>query len=268
MSVSGIDLDAVYESPSRNLVLVVDDDPDTTRLLKLTLRSAGLDVMGALSGYEALRKCADVRPDLVLLDIMMPEVDGWETFRRLRHFADIPVVVVSARSNKDEIVAGLESGVDDYVVKPFHPDEVVARVRAVLRRSREQSNGFDGLVFPQQDLVLHWDTRQALVKGERVDLSPKEFELLMSLARRAPQPVAYHEIAEEIWGADSEASRNRIKYLIFQLRQKLEADPSEPVLIVNRLGFGYQLDSEPGGSADYPPQAGPREVPARSEEKS
>ncbi len=241
----GIDLDELLRRPSRPRVLIVDDDADTVEILKLALRKAGMDVMGALDGYQALTKCAEMRPDLVLLDLMMPEFGGLEVFRRLREFSEVPVVMLSARSSKGEIVTGLESGVEDYLPKPFHTPELIARIRAVLRRSQPASAEHLA-VFPREGLVIKFDTRQVMLGGKQVKLPQKEFALLETLAASAPRPVSYEAIAMRIWGEDKPLIRNRIRYLVFLLRRRLEVDPSQPKLILNFPQFGYQLDCELG----------------------
>ncbi len=239
----GLDLDQVYASGSRHRVLVVDDDQDTVQLLKLALRKVGMDVLGAVDGHEAVRKCAEAQPDVVLLDIMMPDLDGWETFRMIRQFSHVPVMIVSARSAKEEIVRGLETGVDDYLTKPFFMPELVARVRAVLRRARaEEGEPVTVFAFPRHRFVIDTETRRVLRHGTRVRLSPKEYSLLELLATHAPKPVSYDDIAHHLWGKIPPQARSRIKYLVHLLRRKLGDDPQNPSLILTHSGFGYQME--------------------------
>ncbi|MGD2252442.1 MAG: response regulator transcription factor [Anaerolineales bacterium] len=240
----GFDLDELYSMNPRARVLIVDDDPDIVTLLKLTLRKAGLDVAGALDAEEAIQKCAEFQPDIFLLDLMMPVVDGWEIFRRLRQITDAPVVIVSAKGQKQDIVRGLETGADDYVAKPFYPPEVVSRVRAVLRRAGPTAP-ITTRIFPDIQLAVDLETHEVLFRGGSIALSPKEFAVLSALAKHAPKPVAYQAIAEEVWGEDSLDVRNRIKWVIHRLRGKLGNGEHEPSVIVNRIGFGYQLRTGP-----------------------
>jgi two-component system KDP operon response regulator KdpE len=237
----GVDLDDLPASEERGRVLIIDDDPDMVQLLKRTVRSAGMDVTGALNAKDALAKCIRHPPDVLLLDLMMPEVDGWETLKGLRKYTDAPVVVVSAKASKEEIVEGLESGADDYITKPFYPPELISRVKAVMRRSGP-SQQQSVLNFPDIELSLDMSTRQAEIRGRAVDLSAKEFNVLSILAQEAPKPVRYEIIAVEVWGEYQIKMRNRIKWLVHNLRRKLEEEAAEHEIIKNRVGFGYQLN--------------------------
>jgi DNA-binding response OmpR family regulator len=204
------------------------------------IRNAGMDVVGAFSGIEALEKCSDLQPNIILLDLMMPGMDGWETYNRLRKLTDAPVIVVSADSKKENVVKGLNIGFDDYVTKPFFPPELVARVNVVLRRAG-QSKPVTARIFSAIGLVIDFETHDVLLREKVVQLSPREFAILQALAKKAPRMVRYEEIAAGIWGEDNVKIRNRIKYLIYLIRQKMENDPNNPELILNREGLGYQL---------------------------
>lgn len=240
----GIDLDDLPSSTKRGRVLIIDDDPDMVQLLKLTVRAAGMDVTGALDASDALAKCLRYPPDILLLDLMMPEVDGWETLKRLRKITDAPVVVVSAKTDKDEVVEGLDNGADDYITKPFYPPELVSRVRAVLRRAGP-SQQVSVLNFPEIELMLDLSTWQTEIRGHAIDLSAKEFSVLSTLARNAPKPVRYETIATEAWGEYQPKMRNRIKWIVHNIRRKLGEESSRK-LIENRVGFGYQLNTGDG----------------------
>lgn len=237
----GVDLDAYQEKPAAQRALIVDDDPDTVDLLKIIISNAGMDVVGAFSGREALQKCADLHPAVILLDIMMPEMDGWETYDGLRKITDAPVIGVTADTKKENVVRGLDLGFDDYVTKPFFPPELVARVNTVLRRA-SSAQPVTVRVFPESGISIDFETHEVLIGERRIELSPREFAILAVLTLKAPRMVRYEEIATEIWGEDNIRIRNRIKYLIYLLRQKLETDPNNPILILNREGLGYQLN--------------------------
>jgi DNA-binding response OmpR family regulator len=239
----GIDLDEIRNS-SRHAVLVVEDEPDTVFLLKQILRMAGYNVLSAANGFEAIQKCQETRPDLVLLDLMMPQMDGWETYSHLREISDMPVIIISAIHNKDEVVRALRLGMDDYITKPFVNAEVVARVQAVLRRAKP-TREVDRMVFPHPGLIIDLTTQEVILEDKRVQLTGKEFAILSTLARHAPDVVQYQVIAETVWGKDTPQVRNRIKYLVYLLRQKLEQVSGDPDLIsnVDRLGYKLQVGS-------------------------
>ena len=239
----GIDLDAVQEFGNQRVVLVVEDDPDTLNLLKLTLTRAGLNVVGALDGKQAIRKWMDVNPNVVLLDLMMPEMDGWETLSQLRAITDAPIIILSALSQKEQVVRGLRGGADDYVTKPFIGDEVVARIEAAMRRAGPQTP-VSVLVFPELGLSVDLKAHQVTYRSQLIDLTPREFSVLEILAKQHPKPVSYETLAKEVWGQDNEKIRERIKWIVYLLRQKIEKDPSNPELILNKTRFGYQLAVE------------------------
>jgi DNA-binding response OmpR family regulator len=238
---SGVDLDEVYAS-ERHSVLVVEDDYDTLMLLKQILRSAGFNVMGAMNGGEAIKKSAEIKPDLVLLDLMMPEMDGWETFRYLRQMSDVPVIVISAMSNKEEIVKALRLGIDDYLTKPFFNAEVIARAQAVLRRYGK-SEDVSRLVFPDVDLVIDFQTQKVTLRDQSVQLTNKEFAVLSVLARSAPEVVNYQTIAQQVWGMDTPDVRKRIKYLVYIIRRKFQSLDHERELISNVDRLGYRMNT-------------------------
>lgn len=243
MQAPGLDLDAVQELGSQRVVLVVEDDPDTLNLLKLTLRRAGMNVVGAMDGKQAIRKWMETNPNIVLLDLMMPEMDGWETLAQLRAISDAPIIILSAMSQKENVVRGLREGADDYVPKPFVGDEVVARVEAALRRAGPKTP-VSKLAFPEQGLSLDLETRQVTFREQLIDLTPREFAVLEILAKQHPKPVSYEQLAQEVWGEDNDKIRERIKWIVYLLRQKIEQNPSQPELILNKTRFGYQLAAD------------------------
>jgi len=239
---TGIDLDEIHAT-ERKRVLVVEDEIDTIFLLKHILRLAGFNVLGATSGREALKKCAELKPDLVLLDLMMPEMDGWQTYDYLRRVSNVPVIIISALGSKEEVVRALQTGVDDYVTKPFYNAEVVARVNAVLRRSHKPQD-LSRLIFPQVDLVVDCMTQEVDIAGEHIQLTSKEFAVLAVLAKHAPAIVSYATIADAVWGEDTPEVRKRTKYLVYLLRRKFERIPGGADLILNVDRLGYKLQTE------------------------
>jgi DNA-binding response OmpR family regulator len=238
----GLDLDAIARTPYRPRVLIVDDDLDMVLLLKQILRQAGFDVAGAFTGNEAITKCSAANPDVILLDLMMPEMDGWAIYQDLRKITDAPVMIVSAISNKDSVVRGLQIGADDYLTKPFYNAEVVARVVNIMRRTGPRT-AHKAYYFPEIKLRLDLETRSVQLRDQSIQLSAKEFAVLELLAKQAPSMVPYKKIAMEVWGIDNPEVRKRIKYLIFLLRRKLEADPGNPTMIVTVERVGYRLQT-------------------------
>ena len=237
----GLDLDAMLNAPARPRVLIVDDEPDTVSLLKLILRQSGCDVFGALSCEEALSKCGSSEPDVILLDLMMPDVDGWQTYDNLRQVTDAPVMIISALNGKESVVRGLETGAEDYLTKPFANDEVSARVHNIVRRQAVQKRNGREIYFPETHLRIGLATH-SVTRGDRtVYLSGREFEVLVLLAKYAPEAVTYKAIAQEIWGEYTEDAHKRIKYLIFLLRRKLEDDPDNPEMLITVSRVGYRL---------------------------
>ncbi len=239
----GIDLDELDIS-QRKRVLVVEDELDTVYLLKQILRMAGFNVLSATTGREALLKAAEQEPDLVLLDLMMPEMDGWEILDHLRQMIDkVPVIIVSAKASKDDVVKGLAAGADDYISKPFYNAELSERVKAVLRRASKPRE-LSRLVFPDIEMNLDLNMQEVTIKDQSMRLTPKEFDILSLLAKHSPAIVSYESIADNIWGEDSPEIRRRIKYLIYLLRRKFENIQADPDLILNIDRLGYKLQTE------------------------
>lgn len=236
----GLDLDSFETAIPHKRAMIVDDEPDTVEMVKLILTNAGIDVISAPNGKVALEKCLRLSPDIILLDIMMPEMDGFEIFERLRKFTETPVIFFTAKSQKEDLVKGLQIGADDYITKPYHPAELVARVNNTFRHN-DGKQAVNGYYFPNLGLKISVETREVTINNQTVPLTSRELALLSILARNANNWATHQTIGEEIWGEDDEKSRKRIKYLIFLLRRKLEKNPSRPVLILSRDGLGYKL---------------------------
>lgn len=238
----GVDLDQV-DGQERQRILVIDDEADTSYLLKQILRIAGYNVLSAANGAEAIKKTMEYSPNLILLDIMMPEMDGWETFEYLKRMTNVPVIVVSALTSKDHIVDGLRQGIDDYIPKPFYNAEVIERVNAVLRRTNRPQE-ITRLVFPSVGLTIDLINQEVELLGNSIRLTPKEFSVLSALAKNAPAIVPYEKISHLVWGEDSADVRKRTKYLIYLLRQKFDKISSGSQLILNVDRLGYKLQTE------------------------
>ena len=239
----GVDLDLVATGHKRITVMIVDDEPETIRMTKTILMNAGMDVVGAENGLEAIERCPHVQPDAILLDLMMPEMDGFQTFSHLRTLTTAPIILLTARSLKDDIVNGLKFGADDYLTKPFYPPELIARINTVVKRAKFIPP-VSTYSFPTISLTIDLEAREVILREHKVYLPNKEFEILSILAQQAPKMVTKEGIARDIWGEDNPKIQNRIKYFIHVLRGKLELDPDHPKLILSRGGMGYRLASE------------------------
>jgi two-component system response regulator VicR len=209
-------------------ILVVDDELDLTMLLQRILVREGYQVQTAEDGTAGLRLAYSFQPDLILLDVMMPEMDGWTMLRRLREFCDVPVIFLTAVGGLEPTIDGLDLGADDYITKPFARAELVARVQAVLR--------FDG-----GNLVIDPSIYSVSVRGQDVSLTPTEYELLLYLALNAGRVLTYEDILVQVWGEEYEGSDSNVKVYVRRLRHKIEENPSEPRYILNHWGVGYSL---------------------------
>lgn len=221
-------------------ILVIDDEETTVKLISILLERKGYEVVKAYRAEDGLRKAYRTHPDLVLLDIMMPDMDGWEVCKRLRELSDVPIVFLTARTETEDIVRGLELGADDYVVKPYDNDELIARVRAHLRRA-PKSDMLEELVFDGGQFTVNLMNREVTVRGEEQHLTPKEFALLSVLARNAGRVVTRKELVTEAWGQEYGDAIDSLKLYIHYLRKKVEVDPSHPQYILTSRGVGYRF---------------------------
>jgi DNA-binding response OmpR family regulator len=226
-------------------ILVVDDEASVSEVVGLYLRREGFDVRSAANGRQALESIRECPPALVILDVMLPEVDGIEIMRRLRddQKSNIPVIMLTARSQEIDRIYGLELGADDYVTKPFSPAELVARVKAVLRRT-----GGSGLLVGDQRVVAHGElsidpaTRIVELQGQEIDLTATEFNLLWFLASHPRQVFSRDQLLENVWGYSEYVDPSTVTVHIRRLREKIENDPSKPQLLLTVWGVGYKLD--------------------------
>lgn len=221
-------------------ILVIDDEEPTAQLIELLLKRREFEVIKAYRAEEGLRQAYRHQPDLVLLDIMMPDMDGWEVCKRLREMSDVPIIFLTARGETRDVVKGLEMGADDYVVKPYDNDELVARVRAHLRRSPRPSMS-DELVFDGGDFRINFMNREVYVRNEIKHLTPKEFNLLGVLVRNAGRVVTRTELVTQAWGEEYGDAIDSLKLYIHYLRQKLEKTPTQPDYILTSRGVGYRF---------------------------
>ena len=227
--------------PSRKVsVLVVDDDPRILRMIQHVLELEGYRVLGANSGDSALDVFAEEAPNLVLLDIILPDIDGLTLCQHIREFSRVPIIMVTAKDNDEEKVKGLETGADDYVTKPFSSSELVARVRAVLRRTKlwdEQPQP----AFCFQDLVVDFARHRVTLGGQEVNLTATEYRLLSYLVRNAGRLLTPDQILEKVWGDNYLGENHLLHVNITRLRQKLSDDARNPRFVMTRPGIGYMM---------------------------
>jgi len=223
-------------------VLVVDDDPDVIDVVNLcfSLRWPEADVLAARDADEALKLIEDESPDLILLDIVLPGMDGFQICQEVRGFSDVPIVILTARDTEVDKVRGLEMGADDYITKPFSHLELLARVRAVLRRYQNQLPAI-GEVFESGDLRIDYGSRAVTVRGQSVRLTPTEYSLLFHLTRNAGRVLPHHTLLAKVWGREYVDEIDYLKVYVRRLRQKLEGDPETMGRIVSERGVGYKF---------------------------
>ena len=224
-------------------ILVIDDEDTTVQLISILLERRGFEVVKAYSAEDGLRKAYRHQPDLVLLDIMMPDMDGWEVCKRLRERSDVPIIFLTARGDVKDMVRGLEMGADDYMPKPYDNDELVARIRAHLRRAPKPSMA-EELVFNGGEFKINFMNREVRVRDELKHLTPKEFNLLGVLVRNAGRVVPRNELVVEAWGEEYGDAIDSLKLYIHYLRQKLERDAEHPDYILTSRGVGYRFANQ------------------------
>jgi len=211
------------------------------RFIGLNLEHDGFDVSQATTGTEALAQLRDRLPDLILLDVMMPELDGFETLRLIREISPVPVIMLTARGDEDDRVRGLELGADDYLTKPFSPRELVSRVRAVLRRTEAPAVAPHEPIEVDDRLKIDFDRRQVWVEGKLVQLRPTEYRLLYHLVQNAGWVVPHEQLLAKVWGYEYRDETHYLRLYVNYLRQKLERDPSNPQYILTERGVGYRF---------------------------
>jgi two-component system KDP operon response regulator KdpE len=219
-------------------ILIVDDEPGLRDLVRINLEHEGFGVVQAENGVLGLDAVREEHPDLVILDVMMPEMDGWETCKKLREFSQVPVLMLTARVQSQDIVTGLNSGADDYLLKPFNMDELMARVRALLRRVPSPNRP---VVAGNSEISIDKQKREVLVRSEPVDLTPTEYDLLLMLAENAGKVLEHEMLLRGVWGQEYTKDNDYLKVYIWHLRRKLEKDPRDPKLLLTEWGIGYRL---------------------------
>lgn len=221
-------------------ILVIDDEETTVQLVAMLLEHKGYEVVKAYRSEDGLRMAYRTHPDLILLDIMMPDMDGWEVCRRLRELSDMPIIFLTARGEIKDVVRGLELGADDYIIKPYDNDELVARVRAHLRRSPTNSMS-EEVIFDAGSFRVNFLNREVTVRDELVHLTPKEFSLLGVLVRNAGRVITRNELVTEAWGPEYSDAIDSLKLYVHYLRRKIEEDHTHPQYILTARGVGYRF---------------------------
>ena len=222
-------------------ILVVDDDTEFLELTRTWLQNGGYEVVTAGDGLSGLRHVYSSRPNLVLLDANMPGVDGWDVCRRIRDICETPVIMVTVNGRTSDILRGFGLGIDDYITKPVNFPELVARVGAILRRSRQDDATEEPSTFHEGALEVDWKSHQVYLEGHRVKLSPTEFRLLSCLIKNRGWIVTHEQLLEKAWGPNYIGDRSFVKLYIRYLRKKLEKDPAHPKFILTERGVGYRF---------------------------
>jgi len=223
------------------IILVVDDEERMARFIRLNLEHDGFHVVEAYRGMQAMQVFRDSLPDMVLLDVMLPDVDGFEVLGMLREISSVPVIMLTAKGEEDDRVKGLELGADDYITKPFSPRELVSRVRAVLRRVEPANSTSPDVIQVDEKLKLDFSRREIWFKNEIVKLRPTEYRLLYHLAKNAGWVLTYDQLLSRVWGYEYRDEPHYVRLYINYLRQKLEEDPSNPQYILTERGVGYRF---------------------------
>ena len=232
---------ANQSSIDKPVILVVDDEPQILRVMRASLPARGYNVVTAADGEQALDEIRKQAPDLVILDLAMPGMGGLEACRRVREFSGVPIIVLSAKGAESDKIAALDMGADDYVTKPFSLDELLARVRAVLRRALAA----DAAVLSVGDLTIEVNERRVTLAGAEIKLTPKEFEVLKYLAGNSGKVVTHRKLLQAVWGSESTEQTEYLRVFINQLRRKIEPDPQNPRYITTEPWVGYRFN--PGG---------------------
>lgn len=238
-------------------IMVVDDEARMVRFIRLNLEHDGFRVTEAFKGSQAIDRLRSALPDLVLLDVMLPDMDGFEVLKMVREVSNVPVIMLTAKGEEEDRVKGLELGADDYITKPFSPRELVSRVRAVLRRTEASSGSTHGLIEVDDRLKLDFDRHEIWVEGKLVNLRPTEYRLLYHLVQNAGWVISHDQLLANVWGYEYRDEPHYVRLYINYLRKKIEKDPANPQYILTERGVGYRFvdfhrkakEDNPGGEA-------------------
>lgn len=223
-------------------ILVIDDDVNLGQAIRLTFARTGAEVFTAVDGRDGLRQFYEHRPDLVILDVRMPDIDGWETCRQIRLLSNIPIIMLTTLDKDEDVLRGFDYGADDFVTKPFSRDVLLARARAVLRRVELLNEADDQTIYHDDYLNIDLRKRRVVVDGEQTQLTATEFRLLSYLLQNAGQVLTYQNILDKVWGWEYQDSIDYVHVYISHLRRKLEADPRNPRYVLTERGIGYRFE--------------------------
>jgi two-component system, OmpR family, KDP operon response regulator KdpE len=226
------------------VVVIIEDEPQIRRFLRATLSTQGFRLVEAVTGEDGLVQAATRQPDIVILDLGLPDVDGLDVIRRLREWTAVPIVVLSARGQERDKIAALDAGADDYVSKPFGVGELLARMRVALRHAVQGSKDPGEVVFSVGDLSVDLARRYVHVAGQQIHLTPIEYRLLTTLIRHAGKVMTHNQLLTEVWGPNQTEQSHYLRVYAAQLRRKLEADPAQPRYLLTEPGVGYRLAAE------------------------
>jgi DNA-binding response OmpR family regulator len=222
-------------------ILAVDDEKRMVRFIQLNLEQDGFQVITAYNGKEALEQVRTQLPDLVLLDIMMPDINGFEVLKKIREVSSVPVIMLTAKGEEDDRIQGLELGADDYITKPFSPRELVSRIKAVLRRTKAFKEDQIDIIKVDDRLTIDFSRREVWVEGKKVDLRPTEYRLLYHLVKNAGWVNTHEQLLSKVWGFEYQDEPHYVRLYVNYLRKKLEEDPSNPKYILTERGVGYRF---------------------------
>lgn len=240
MVLAGTNIHENKFSPGKQKVMIVEDDPDSSILIAQILKNGGFDTVHANNGAEALVLHEKTNPDLVLLDLMMPVLDGWQTLREIRKKSNVPVIILTAANHRENVVPCLQDGADDFLTKPFFRAEVIERIKAVLRRVKGTFVTNESTMI--ESITLDPNQRLVFAQGKAVQLTDREFAVFNAIYQKYPRLLPYADLAEEVWGEDSNSARKRIKFLVYQARKKLaRINPKLEGSIVNVDRLGYKI---------------------------
>jgi two-component system KDP operon response regulator KdpE len=238
-------------SQDKGLILLIEDEPQMQRFLRIVLQGQGYRFVEAQTGQEGLAQAALRSPDIVLLDLGLPDIDGLEVTRRLREWSDTPIIILSAREQEHDKIKALDAGADDYLTKPFGAGELLARIRVAIRHKVMQQAGQGEPVFILDNLRVDMTQRQVFLNEKEIHMTPIEYRLLTVLIKHAGKVVTHNQLLKEVWGPSYSKETQYLRVYMTQLRHKLETDPARPRFLINEPGVGYRLKFEPREEPPY-----------------